>query len=355
MTEPGAADHGRGRPGRPRYLLVGGSNCIVREGFGAALQARVPGRWRNESLGASSSLRGAEFLLRHLELVERWDVILFEYALNDIIFEADRTLDPMTHLAVLRALASQPVIRQRLRFVLMRGRHGRLGRERASFVLDHYRRVSAEFKIGTIDLLDTIGALENASAAGTFADADHFTPEAVTALVDAAAPQLAQVPALAHAPEESRHAAPELRTVDPLTDAVESKEVAPEAFRTSLVSARVVRLGADSRVVIRSPGGLLAGFYALSGPESGWLRISHRRHNVLKDLRPEAQAGKTFLAMRHLTTPIPTERGDEMVFRHARDPYRIARSSVDASRRRLMEPGGDSVSIGRIVFLRHRR
>lgn len=335
----------------PRYLLVGGSNCLITEGFGARLVRRLPGVWNNQSLGSSSSLRGLDFLLTHPDLAEQADVIVFEYALNDLIFETGGTLDPLVHRHWLQVLASQPALSRKLRFVLLCGRAAtRRVAAGESAVVDHYRAVGETFGIPVIDLMDDIAqavAAEGDSA--VFKDHDHFTELHVDRLVARAALALAQAAPGPAAPSSSQPGAM-LVGIDPL-DEGERTGVQAFEYRTRLVSARLARLSAGASLTFESPGGLLVGFYAVCGGDAAAVRLTHRGHDRLKILRQRGRRAKSYLALSHLTAPIPTREGERITVRQASDPYGVPGATLDPTQGQRIEASPADIEFGRFLFL----
>jgi hypothetical protein len=334
-------------------LLVGGSNCLVKEGYGARLQAALPGRWRSESLGGSPSLRGVDYLLQRPELVERMDSIVFEYTLNDLIFEVAGTLEPLTHLEGLRTLAARPEVAERLSFVMLCGsRASTPALRRHAFAANHYLRVAAEFGVRCIDLREDIeGLIATHGRDGTFSDPDHFSAAAAQTLAERTARALADpAPRPAAQPRADAPAPLALRSLDPLVDG-EGEGVTRLPFKTSLLEVSLASLQADSVLRLRSPGGLLVGFYAMHASDAGAVRLTLGRHDVVKPLRFRGAPDRRFVTLRNLVAPLPTAPGDELVVRHVPDAYAVPGAIVDAGRAPILAAGGPTVAVGRFLFL----
>ncbi|MEP7300652.1 MAG: hypothetical protein ABI699_03925 [Caldimonas sp.] len=335
-----------------RYLLVGGSNCVIGNGFGARLQKSVAADWLNQSLGNSSSLRGIDYLLGHPEVVAQVDAILFEYTLNDLIFEASNTLDPASHLSWLRVLASNRQIADKLVFILMHGQGpvARIG-SGDSFVIDHYRRVAAEFGIGSVDLLPLLASsVKQLGLAGVFKDNDHFSETMVQRL---AAQVVASLPT-AHGPRPAHEPGLEVRclvAVDPLTEG-RMTEVEPGEFGTALLQVPTARLAKGSEIVISSPGGALVGFYGVSSRNAGIIRLTHRGRDIVKTMRHRFAMPKPYWVLRHLTSPLHTQPGEAITLRYVADVYAAPRANLDNTLAQVVNSGGgESVELGRILFL----
>ena len=339
----------------PKYLLVGGSNCIIEAGFGARLQASLPGAWTNRSLGHSSSLRGADYLFSHEHEVAAADVVVFEYGLNDLIFESSNTLDPGAHLGWLSALARWPALAGKLVFVLLQGKAA-MGRvaSKHSFVIDNYRRVVRECGVRCVDLVPLIEKSASArGAAQVFVDNDHFSEGMIQRLVSNAADALGKWevadPAARQSASKQRWSTA-TACVDPVT-ATQNFDVERVEFSTSLLSMTLVELGDRSRIALRSPGGWLVGLYALSAPDAGFVHISHHSRQMVKTLRHRSNYGKPYLALRHLTSPIPTDADDELVIRAASDAYSTPRAPLDHTHAQVVNGTGGKITIGPFVFL----
>jgi hypothetical protein len=339
------------KPAASRYLLIGGSNCVLKDGFGAALQARVPGIWTNRSLGNSPSLRGVEFLLNNLDSLDDFDHIVFEYTLNDLIFEVTQTIDPLAHLAWLRTLLSNEAICAKLVFLRLHGQgaSNRLASGH-SFVLRNYLSAIDEFGARSIDLFPVIAeSVKELGAVAVFKDGDHFSPRIVNALAAAAAAQLV-TPGGRTASRCGTHPAAQLCTLDPLQDS-QRTAVGVYDFRTSLVSQALAELRVGSEIKVASPGGLLVGLYGLASREAGCLRITHGGRDYVKSMRHRFGVTKPYLAMRHLSLPIPTAAGDEIIFRHAEDIYAVSGGLLDHTLAEVINAPGEAVHLGPLHFL----
>lgn len=335
-----------------RYLLVGGSNCLVRGGYGDALRASIPGHWTNHSLGSSSSLRGVDFLLSSPDLVKSCDRIVFEYCLNDLIFEVVNTLEPNTHAQSLRAMLSDAEIASRLIFVLLSGRGPlNIANSTRSSVVNHYRSLGAEFGVPIIDGIELIRTL--VAEHGTdevFVDNDHFREKAVQALLQFSAPHLsAERPAPPPARPVTR--APRMLRVHPL-DGLTQGPVEEHSFKSAWLEYRAARIGLQSSTQIRSPGGVLLGWYEICSREAAVVRLEAESRTLLKTSRHVFSYDKPFVAFRHLSTPLQT-RPDE--------PIRLtAVEGLASAPDALLDPTlaqsingarGKEILIGELVFL----
>lgn len=336
-----------------QYLLVGGSNCVIRQGYGEALRAAIPGIWRNQSLGNSPSARGVDYLLAHPEQVCQADRIVFEYCLNDLIFERANTLDPISHAQTLRAMIADAEIAARLVFVLLCGR-GPIDRVAAghSFVVDHYRRIAADHDIPLIDLTSLI--LTRSTEYGppaVFQGQDHFTDATIKVLVEATGVSLATIgPRPASAPPLVL-AAPRLERVHPL-HATRLHGVEEEGFRNSLINCRLAKLSAGATIDVMSPGGLLLGWYALCTRDAGMLQLTSRSRNIVKTMRHSFAYDKPFIAFRHLTSPLPTQIDEVITLRVIEGLDSASGAQLDPTLAQVVNGTGGKLAIGELLFLR---
>lgn len=336
----------------PRYLLIGGSNCVIKGGFGARLQETLGGNWVNRSLGNSPSLRGVEFLLGNPGIWDEFDQVFFEYTLNDLIFEGAQTLDPQSHLNWLRAMLGIDSLRAKLILVLLNGQ-GACRRVDAnnSFVLENYRRVMQEFPVRSIDLLQLIAReVSQQGASAVFKDNDHFSDAMVAKLVSHSLQQFAQRPVEVPAPESVREL-PRLKTLDPLCG--QRRHVRVQDFKTALISTQLANLEQGSELVIPSPGGTLVGLYAIASREAGCVCISTNTRSLVKSFRHQFNVEKPFLAMRQLTVPINTYPNEPIRIRFAKNAYAVPGAVLDNTMAQVINHDGASVQIGSLVFLQH--
>jgi glycosyltransferase involved in cell wall biosynthesis len=335
-----------------RYLLVGGSNCLVRGGYGDALRASIPGQWTNHSLGSSSSLRGVDFLLSSPDLVKSCDRIIFEYCLNDLIFEVVNTLEPNTHAQALRAMLSDVEIAGRLVFVLLSGRGPlNIADSGRSFVVNHYRSLGAEFGVPIIDGIELIRRL--AAERGTdavFVDNDHFKEPAVQALLQFSAPHMdAERPALA--PARHGSAAPRMLRAHPL-DGLTQGPVEEHGFKSAWLECRAARIGLNGSAEIRSPGGLLLGWYEICSRDAAMVRLEAESRTLLKTSRHVFNYDKPFVAFRHLSTPLPTRPDEPIRLSAVQDLASAPDALLDPTLAQAINgAGGLDVLIGDLVFL----
>jgi glycosyltransferase involved in cell wall biosynthesis len=338
-----------------RFLLVGGSNCVIREGYGAVLTATVPGSWTNRSLGNSPSLRGIDHLLSHPQEVREAERIVFEYALNDQIFESSNTLDPPSHALALRALLADPAIAARLVFVLLVGR-GPSGRAASghSFVLDHYRGLAAEHGVPVIDLIPRIlEATARHGSAAVFKDNDHFTEMMVGSLVEATAAGLAALPKAGEAHAVARTAdphAPRLVRLDPLA-AGGAGGVSVEVFRSRLLTSEMMQLRTGDAIELTSPGGLLLGCYALCSHDAGMLRLTIGERDIVKTMRHGFPYDKPFVALRHLSSPVPTRPGERIMLRLVDGLADVPNAQLDPTLAQVANKRGGELAVGTLLFL----
>src|SRR5688572_14590226 len=90
-----------------KIILVGGSNCIIRGGFGEELVKALDGHdVVNHSLGASCVLRAAQILCSDTFRLADWDRVVIEYTINDYIFEQSNVIDPLAHAQWVAELAA---------------------------------------------------------------------------------------------------------------------------------------------------------------------------------------------------------------------------------------------------------
>ena len=340
----------------PRYLLVGGSNSILKDGYGAMLQLQLPGHWCNQSLGNSSSLRGVEYLLNHQASLDQIDQIFFEYTLNDLIFEMSNTLDPITHLDWLQCLVSVEKIREKLIFVLLYG-HGSGASSRInsghSFVVDNYRKIISQFGVRSIDLFPLIReTVETRGQAAVFKDNDHFTPHMVQAL---ASSTIAEWTRFSVQPPLQFHESPKVNrklvTINPLVDAHIHNATTHE-FRTALLAAPLVKMTEASEIHFKSPGGALVGFYAIASHDAACVRITYQQREIVKAMRHRFGMAKPYLALRHLTTPLYTMPGEDILVRYTPDIFSVSNASLDNTMAQVINGGEPlAVEVGKFIFL----
>lgn len=337
-----------------RYLFVGGSNGLIEGGFGQILCRTVPGDWINQSLGSSSSARGLDWLYANPDTVQRADRIVFEYTLNDLIFEGANTLDAAGHSLCLQALVSKPALARRLVFVLLCGR-GQLARVTAgqSFVIDTYRRLAASAKIPLIDLTTELRqqvTLRGADA--VFKDNDHFSEAVVPLLVRTTAHTLAALPP----PSTDDTVVPSepvgwrVARVHPL-DAPQRSSVGALDFRNSLVDLRLAVLSTGGSITLQSPGGLLLGWYERCGRDAGLLQLTSPRRTLVKTARHRFPNAKPFVAFRHLSSPLPTTAGEILVLRAIDRLASAPSAQLDHTLAEVVNGVGGEVALGEMVYL----
>ncbi|MEQ1847421.1 MAG: hypothetical protein ABL983_17795 [Nitrospira sp.] len=338
-----------------RNLLVGGSNCIIKDGYGSCLQGMIPGVWHNESLGNSSSLRGVEYIINHPS-IDEVDYIFFEYTLNDLIFEISNTLDPVAHFNWLESLVSIVSIRKKLVFILLHGlgAYPRL-QSGHSFVLNNYRGIIDRFNIRHIDLFPLIHeSITMTGQAEVFKDNDHFSPKMVHALVAQSEIQLSvfsehSLPSIAELTDRNT----KVSIVDPLLNGQIQGAFTYE-YSTNLVSATLVRLSTSSKIRFESPGGYLVGFYAIASQDSGCVLITHKHRNIVKVMSHRFNHSKPYLTLRHLTTPLYTEEGEEIIIRCVNHIYSVPHAILDHTLAEVIHRDaicGFEVNVGKFIFL----
>jgi glycosyltransferase involved in cell wall biosynthesis len=333
-----------------RYLLVGGSNCVVRGGYGEALMASVPGPWVNRSLGNSPSLRGVDYLVSNPHEVRAADRIVFEYALNDAIFENAHTLDAPSHALTLRALLAVPEIAARLVFVLLVG-DGPSSRAMAghSFVFDHYRQLGAAHGVPVIDLVPFIAAARQEVGAAVFKDGDHFADPMVARLVEATITALANLPGAAPPAPAAR--VPRLVRVSPLAAAGAARGVQSREFRSSLLASHLAQFEEGGTIEVISPGGLFMGCYAQCSRDAGMLRVTLGERELVKPMRHRFGYDKPFVALRHLTTPLPTHAGERLILGRVSSLADAPGAQLDPTFAQVANGNGGELLIGDLLFL----
>ena len=336
---------------KPHYLLVGGSNCVINEGYGAILQQKLPGDWTNKSLGNSPSLRGVECLVENQSLIDRVDQIFFEYTLNDLIFEATHTLDPLSHLDWLQCLVSIEKIRKKLIFILLHGQGGTsLIATGYSFVYFNYKEVIKRFGIDYIDLFPQIEQCVIAKGpSAVFLQNDHFVSEMVQILVAKTISEYIKLVDIRRPCGEENITSHNVVVIDPSIDA--PSEFC-QNFSTSLISVPVVRLAENMEIRIRSPGGRLVGFYAIASKDAGCLKIRTNNMEIVKIIKHRFGVLKPYFVLRHLTMPLHTSHGEEIVFSYARHIFDAPKASLDQTMAQVIDRiGGKEVFIGKFIFL----
>lgn len=336
-----------------KILVIGGSNCIQKNGYGFHLQRLYGDGCENRSLGNSPSLRGVEFLLGCAGDLGDFDFVVFEYALNDLIFEAGNTLDPRCQLEWLRMLAQDYRVAEKLVFVMLHGKSviPRL-RGGVSFVWDNYKKVSKEYSIPIIDMQPFIEkAIVSNGVDGVFKGNDHFTPAAAISLAKNTLDSLRNISVMAigsGSPRSGRKCT--IFVVEPVAncDAVGCER---RTLSTSLVKANVLKLGCASRLELISPGGMLLGFYSVISDQSGCVMIEYGDRKIIKSLRRRRSVEKPYLALRHLTMPLQTKPGDKIVVRFLPDVYSCDGAVLDNTVAQDLTTSGECVELGNFIFM----
>lgn len=337
------------------YLLVGGSNCLIKDGLGQVLQEELPGNWTNVSLGNSTSLRAADILLNSPELVDEADFIFLEYTLNDLIFEIAATLDPNSHFRWLDAICSVENIRKKLVVLILGGSQAsvRYGQE-PSFVLTNYRDLVQQHDLKAIDLFDFIKQERaNSDFKQVFRDVDHFSSPMVAKLVQKIMSEFDKISASETVAGRAGAQSTTLHVLDVPAIEAENK-IKSVSFQTRLLTVPVIPLGLQDEITITSPGGTFVGVYAVIQGKQGYLNIEHPRGILAKSARSRMNYSKPRLALRHFTHPVETQKGDKITLRHTQKVGHNPSAVLDHTQGQIVpsDPVEDSIDIGGMLFLK---
>lgn len=301
-----------------RIAYVGGSNGLVQDGVGRTLEKRLGSDFVNFSLGDSPSLRGVEFLLRS-EGMDEFDAILFDYTLNDLIFESVNTIDPFVQRAWLEAMLREEKFRKRLFIATSCGSNALVRAQAgASPILRNYVSLTEEYGVPLIDGVSLIGEMVKKSGAGdVFHQNNHFSPMAVAEICDLLVSSMqGGLSGNARSGDKEAAGLPRIVSVAP----VASGGVAEERFCTSAYEGDFIDLRPGQRLEIKAQEGRLLGFYGLIRPESGFLIIEAPRERVVKPLGHMFNLKKPFAALRHFTRPIEFRSGETLAMSVSGDP-----------------------------------
>ncbi|GJL92992.1 hypothetical protein [Hyphococcus sp.] len=335
-----------------RIAYVGGSNGLVQGGVGRTLEEQLGSDFVNFSLGDSPSLRGVEFLLRS-DGMEEFDAILFDYALNDLIFESANTIDPFVQREWLEAMLRNEVLRKRLFIATSCGSNALVrARAGASPLLRNYISLAEDHGVPLIDGVSVIDAMVRKSgAAEVFHQHNHFSPMAVAELCSLLVSSLHVSQAKAARTGSGEVAG---RAEISSVTLVASGDLGMERFCTSAYEGEFVNLRPGQRLEIKALEGRLLGFYGLIRPESGFLAIESPRERVVKPLGHMFNLKKPFAALRHLTRPIDFRAGETLVMSVSGDPESGPEGRYDhtqGANAALLDGKEPRLGIGPLIFL----
>lgn len=332
------------------YLLIGGSNCLIRGGFGDALRKKIGGVWHNRSIGNTSSLYGVEYILSNIDVIRKYRKIYFEFTLNDLIFEISNTLHPFMHRRWLDALSTVPCLREKLVVILLQGRGASQRYPKGSlFVVETYRAFCRSYGIRTADLLDMIVDVQKSNQPEIYVDNDHFNTEFAERLAD-------EVCTLSDAPPPalSSQSAPEalIRTVSPTGEAQSMYSAESRQFKTSLISMPVLQLIPGAEVELLAPGGQLVGLWSVVTGGYGFLCFNHNAQEYFQVQQVTYPVHKPYLALRHFANPIKTKPGDRILIRCEGDVVGIRDAFIqNVHGQRISQYGNPvAIDIGPLVF-----
>jgi hypothetical protein len=334
-----------------RIALVGGSNGLVNEGIGEGLSRRLGLSFQNFSLGDSPSLRGVDFLLRKISQLNA-DKILFEYLLNDLIFESANTINPLSHFHWLELLASHPQIRNKLVFLNLCGANAvqRVGGGR-SLIAQNYEKIARQYGIHTIDGTAPIYDLvKNTSNDAVFLQYNHFTPDLVDKICDMVVAKIQKNKTITDI--EFVSSDDHLPAIDLTRRQFESHRI--EHFKTSVFEGDFLHLTSKSPIEVVTKGDFFVGFYALLFPNSGFLKIDIEGTRTIKPCGHSFNLNKPFVSLRHLSTPIAVSGAKKMFLSvHAHPPtdatyFDHTQGAVSTG----YKSDNVKLAIGRLLFLK---
>ncbi|MGV6803649.1 MAG: hypothetical protein ACWA49_05530 [Ruegeria sp.] len=295
-----------------RIALIGGSNCLIREGFGSALVKELSEyQVTNLSLGASGIVRALAVLTDPDFDLDRWDKIVVEYTLNDLIFEQGGSINPSYHRLVLSDLLRLHRSSGKI-FVCALPNQTSFNKvlSRRSWVFQNYAElIETELGFG-LDLTPAIAGFIETSQAPAFIDKDHLAP----AIAKKAARQVAAaIRRPAGSPSDDKQGAfgryqciGDYRTKDgQLAETI--------AYETRVASASLVKIRRDCPIDLVSPGGSLMGFFTASGGRDGVLRVDFADGAFVKpfaDISAANWQGRPYYHLRHLTVPRYFRKGE---------------------------------------------
>ncbi|NOX94571.1 MAG: hypothetical protein GXP04_05600 [Alphaproteobacteria bacterium] len=302
-----------------RIALVGGSNGLVNGGFGQRLSNVLKADFFNYSLGDSPSLRGVDFLLREAARLNV-DKILFEYLLNDLIFESANTIDPLAHFHWLEVLVTRPQIRNKLVFLNLCGANAvhRVGAKR-SLIAQNYDKIARLYGIDTIDGTTLIyESMKDSGNDAVFHQYNHFTPDLVGKICDMVIADIQNNKAT-YSDNGFSKAHDRLSDIDLARSQLNTHKI--EHFRTSVFEGDFLHLTSETPVEITPTGNFFAGFYALLFPNSGFLKIDIDGLCTIKPCGHNFNLNKPFVSLRHLSRPIAVSSARKLLLSvHAHPP-----------------------------------
>lgn len=266
-----------------KVALVGASNCVRKDGFGAFLSKRreVISRLSLHSLGATTSVHGMHEIYAN-RLWEEHDAIVFEYSLNDV---ASHVLyKPNLLEAVLLRLVAHESIRSRMFFVLLSTCKLLSNvRESRAPLFNTYRRIIREFGCAALDATPFLaGALATQGEEAVYVGNAHLAPGMADQLARRTATALMAMPTPKDTPSPDIMArAPILVRFEP---SMASGEIRPAQIATSLVRRKLVEMRGGSRLVLKLPAGRIVGIYGARLPASGAISITIGSRAIIKNL-----------------------------------------------------------------------
>lgn len=305
-----------------KIALVGGSNCLINDGFGFHLEKRLSGHTVvNHALGASSLLRGLHLIHTPAFEKESWDRIVVEYTINDYIFEQQNALDPILHARMIANLAAVNGQTGNIFLVLLANSNSVFKAvENNSLVYANYRMAIDKLGIRGFDAHPlTVERLNNgATADDIYQDVDHLKPPFAAEVAALSAQAI-----LAPPPEDQNPVFGPPGRFSVVSDfrSISGNDLIREEYKTRVADTTLTHLPAGEGVRFTSPGGPLAGLYIRTDLENGYILIQTPQQTVVKNMMDvnTRRRGLGFYCLRHFVQPIPTNVGDTITIRLIED------------------------------------
>ncbi|WP_368416815.1 hypothetical protein [Falsiroseomonas sp.] len=278
-----------------RIAIVGGSNTIMAIGWGRTLEAlaeRALGiTVHNYGIGASSSLYGWLRIGKD-NLFDRYDLVLFEHALNDAVYVQNGSMDHDFRREVLRAIARDCAARNGRFAMLLTA-----PRDNADAAIDgsdpliaETRRFCDEAGIDADDPSERLRELHLTPRASRFAYRDdlHYAEVASTDMAVNLLARIATEPdfgLLRHLPPEWGSHPGALRSIA-IAGPDRWEVTGPHQVRhleSSLYSGEFLRLERGARLRLRVSGRLV-GLLVNVSADTGYIRVRIGERLVVKNL-----------------------------------------------------------------------
>lgn len=278
-----------------RIALVGGSNTIMTTGWGRTIEAlaeRALGiTVHNYGIGASSCLYGWLRIGKD-SLFDRYDLVLFEHALNDAVYVQNGSMDHAFRRNVLRAIARDCAARSgRLAVLLTAPReNAEAAVSGTDPTIEETRRFCDEAGIDGDEPSARLRALRLPAGASRFAYRDdlHYTEAASTDMAVNLLARIATEPAfgtLRHVPPAWAADPNALRSIS-LVGLDQLEVTGPHKVQhlsSPLYSGDFVRLERGARLKMRV-GGRLVGLLVNVSADTGHIRVRIGERVFVKNL-----------------------------------------------------------------------